>query len=413
VAAVSDKSLDSKALAGLAREAKEVVGPEVHYCEALATARAALQLRAGQWEAAATLCNWELGDGDLAQRGWQQEGARVQRHLSTSHWRWWLRAQAHYHAGELVACAEALQQGEAALGATANAGASPAPADAVVALPSGADLQAPLQHLARLQALKEEGNRAFQAGSHQAAVDKYSAAVAECGPGPYAAVLFCNRAAAHQSLGSTLEAVTDCGRARALAPGYVKAYTRLAALLHELRRPAAAADVYEALVARGSGTGAPFWRACAGPLERCCPTPCARAQSVRPPLGWDPRARARRLGRRRRRAGPAGGAERRGLRCATCRHSGRAAGVALQGRRRQVAGVLGDDGRAVQDARSGAHLQVGGRLGWAPSPAPPCAAGCLGLAGGSGALPPPVCPSTGPHPAKSQACTCLTCPHQQ
>jgi hypothetical protein len=36
---VADASLDCEALERLAREAQDVVGPEAHYCEAMAAAR--------------------------------------------------------------------------------------------------------------------------------------------------------------------------------------------------------------------------------------------------------------------------------------------------------------------------------------------------------------------------------------
>jgi tetratricopeptide (TPR) repeat protein len=82
-------------------------------------------------------------------------------------------------------------------------------------------------------------------------VDKYTQAVQEGGPPAYAAVLYCNRAAAQQSLGNLLEAIADCGRARALNPTYIKATTRLASMLLDIRRPAAAAEAYDALLAKG------------------------------------------------------------------------------------------------------------------------------------------------------------------
>ena len=47
----------------------------------------------------------------------------------------------------------------------------------------------------------------------------------------FAAVLYCNRAAAYQGQQQWVHAVADCCRAKALDPGYAKAHSRLAALL--------------------------------------------------------------------------------------------------------------------------------------------------------------------------------------
>jgi len=47
----------------------------------------------------------------------------------------------------------------------------------------------------------------------------------------FAAVLYSNRAAAHQGLSARTDAMADCARARALDPTYVRATTRLAMLL--------------------------------------------------------------------------------------------------------------------------------------------------------------------------------------
>lgn len=99
--------------------------------------------------------------------------------------------------------------------------------------------------LACWPAVQEEGNAAIKAGRHQEAVDKYTAALALGCPPAYAAVLHCNRAAAHSGLGAVAEAVADCGRARALDPTYYKAacrlaggrfWTRVAVIYYVLRR---------------------------------------------------------------------------------------------------------------------------------------------------------------------------------
>ncbi|CAG9466375.1 unnamed protein product [Pedinophyceae sp. YPF-701] len=86
-------------------------------------------------------------------------------------------------------------------------------------------------------ALKKAGNDKFAHGRADDALALYTQALgsgAACAPvtAPrFAAVLHSNRAACHQKLGRNAEALADCCRALALAPGYSKALSRMASLL--------------------------------------------------------------------------------------------------------------------------------------------------------------------------------------
>ncbi|CAL5330182.1 unnamed protein product [Camellia sinensis] len=66
-------------------------------------------------------------------------------------------------------------------------------------------------------------NEAFHSGRHTEAVDHYTAMVSSniksC---PFAAICFCNRAAAHQSLGQIADAIADCSLAIVLDGSYSK-----------------------------------------------------------------------------------------------------------------------------------------------------------------------------------------------
>lgn len=67
------------------------------------------------------------------------------------------------------------------------------------------------------------GNEAFQSGKHTEAVEHYTAAISKSIESlPFAAVCFCNRAAAHQSLGEIIDAIGDCSTAIALDGSYSK-----------------------------------------------------------------------------------------------------------------------------------------------------------------------------------------------
>lgn len=67
-------------------------------------------------------------------------------------------------------------------------------------------------------------DRAIKEGKADVAVQHYNATLAADLPGSaaFAAVLYANRAAAHQSLGQCTLAVADCLRATALNPTYSK-----------------------------------------------------------------------------------------------------------------------------------------------------------------------------------------------
>ncbi|XP_068665644.1 uncharacterized protein [Aristolochia californica] len=83
---------------------------------------------------------------------------------------------------------------------------------------------------------KAAGNEAFQAGKHLEAVEHYSAALScSVESRPFAAICFCNRAAAYQALGQITDAIADCCLAIALDSNYPKAISRRATL-HEMIR---------------------------------------------------------------------------------------------------------------------------------------------------------------------------------
>lgn len=71
--------------------------------------------------------------------------------------------------------------------------------------------------------LQNAGNKAFQCGKHTEAVEHYTAAILNSVESrPFAAVCFCNRAAAHQALGKISDAIADCSLAIALDGSYIK-----------------------------------------------------------------------------------------------------------------------------------------------------------------------------------------------
>ncbi|XP_021724200.1 uncharacterized protein LOC110691569 [Chenopodium quinoa] len=96
---------------------------------------------------------------------------------------------------------------------------------------------------------KSAGNTAFHSGKHAEAIEHYTSAILSgMEARPFAAICFCNRAAAHQALGQIPDAISDCSLAIALDENYAKAVSRRATL-HEMIRDykQAAADLQRLL----------------------------------------------------------------------------------------------------------------------------------------------------------------------
>ncbi|KAG6632361.1 uncharacterized protein LOC122292374 [Carya illinoinensis] len=96
---------------------------------------------------------------------------------------------------------------------------------------------------------KAAGNEAFQAGLHAEAVEHYTAALSfNVESRPFAAVCFCNRAAAYKALGQITDAIADCSLAIALDGNYLKALSRRATLYEMIRDYGQAAKDLQRLV---------------------------------------------------------------------------------------------------------------------------------------------------------------------
>ena len=71
--------------------------------------------------------------------------------------------------------------------------------------------------------MQNAGNKAFQSGEHTEAIEHYTAAIlSSVQSRPFAAVCFCNRAAALQALGKISDAIADCSLAISLNENYGK-----------------------------------------------------------------------------------------------------------------------------------------------------------------------------------------------
>ncbi|XP_057955662.1 uncharacterized protein LOC131149321 isoform X2 [Malania oleifera] len=116
----------------------------------------------------------------------------------------------------------------------------------IQALKSSIPLIATVRELLRQKVL---GNKAFQLGSHAEAVEHYTAALScNIESRPFAAICFCNRAAAYQALGQITDAIADCSLSIAINGNYPKAISRRATLFEMIRDYEQAASDLQRLV---------------------------------------------------------------------------------------------------------------------------------------------------------------------
>ncbi|GJW76982.1 DnaJ domain, tetratricopeptide-like helical domain protein [Tanacetum coccineum] len=152
-------------------------------------------------------------------------------------WRWNLMSKSYFHLGKLEMALDSIDKHEQLRPA----------ADKTV------DSEYTLSSLAvtirELLQCKNAGNVAFQSGNYTEAVEHYTAAISKSVKShSFAAVCFCNRAAAHQSLGEIIDAIGDCSLAIALDRSYPKALSRRATLWEMIRDYKHATDDLQRLV---------------------------------------------------------------------------------------------------------------------------------------------------------------------
>ena len=92
------------------------------------------------------------------------------------------------------------------------------------------------------EALKSQGNAAFQSGDFERSIELFTAAIALA---PSNHVLFSNRSGSHASLGHFNEALSDAETCITLQPGFAKGYSRKGLALFRLGRTAEAKQAYE------------------------------------------------------------------------------------------------------------------------------------------------------------------------
>ncbi|OMO81785.1 Tetratricopeptide TPR-1 [Corchorus capsularis] len=153
-------------------------------------------------------------------------------------WRCRLIFKSYFHLGKLEEAIASLEKQEELQSATDR--------DRSNSLESSIPLTATVRELLRHKAA---GNEAFQSGRHSEAIEHYTAALScNVESRPFAAICFCNRAAAYKALGQVTDAIADCSLAIALDGNYLKAISRRATLYEMIRVYGQAASDLERLI---------------------------------------------------------------------------------------------------------------------------------------------------------------------
>lgn len=147
------------------------------------------------------------------------------KHHSLIVWRWNMISKSHFYLGNLEVALDTLEKLQQ-VGSSRNENQEEC-------RDSQASLMATISELLRF---KNAGNEAVRAGKYTEAVEQYTAALSRnVDSRSFAAICFCNRAAANQALVQIADAIADCSLAMALDENYTKAVSRRATL-HEMIR---------------------------------------------------------------------------------------------------------------------------------------------------------------------------------
>ncbi|GFZ20709.1 heat shock protein DnaJ with tetratricopeptide repeat-containing protein [Actinidia rufa] len=145
----------------------------------------------------------------------------IQKNPSFSLWRWQLIIKSYFSLGRLEEALDFLKNQGESISTTKKSLES--------LIPLAGTIRELVHH-------KAAGNEAFQSGKHAEAADHYTAALScTVESRPFAAVCFCNRAAAYKDMGQIADAIADCSLAIALDGNYLKAISRRATLFEMIR----------------------------------------------------------------------------------------------------------------------------------------------------------------------------------
>ncbi|CAL0310606.1 unnamed protein product [Lupinus luteus] len=144
---------------------------------------------------------------------------------SVNVWRWSLISKCYFHLGKLEASLNVLEKLQQVVSVNDRC--------VIDYIEDSLSLAAIIRELLDH---KTAGNEKFKLGKYKEAVENYTVALSSnIRSRPFAAICFCNRAAAHQALGQIADAIADCSMAMAINGEYAKAISRRASLHEKVR----------------------------------------------------------------------------------------------------------------------------------------------------------------------------------
>lgn len=224
----SASELLKKKVSDAAGEALELISKALSislYSEKLLQMKAEALYLLQKYDAAIQLCEQTqiLAEKNLATGAENVNTSAHDSNLCVTLWRWSLISKCHFHVGRLEASLNALEKLQ----------------QAVSLNKFGDDIEYSLSLAATIRDLlshKNAGNEYFKVKKYTEAIEEYTVALSSnIKSRPFAAICFCNRAAAYQALGQIADAISDCSVAMALDGNYAKAISRRATL-HETVR---------------------------------------------------------------------------------------------------------------------------------------------------------------------------------
>ncbi|XP_019165832.1 PREDICTED: dnaJ homolog subfamily C member 7 homolog isoform X2 [Ipomoea nil] len=200
-----------------ARSALEIIDDALsisRYSEKLLEMKGECLCKLQKYDEAIKLCEQTL---DFAEKNFANDSVRL--------WRCHIMSKSYYHLGKLEEALDLIEKQKQVI--SVNDGSGSKSQESLI----------PLETTIReLLAHRQAGNKAFQSGKFAEGLDHYNAAISKSVESqPFAAICFCNRAAAHQGLGQIIDAIADCNVSMALDENYAKATSRRATLYEMIR----------------------------------------------------------------------------------------------------------------------------------------------------------------------------------
>ncbi|XP_057483978.1 uncharacterized protein LOC130770508 [Actinidia eriantha] len=197
-------------------------------CEKLLEMKADALFTLRKYKELIRLCEQTVGSAEMNSSAKSVNGrlttldcSDVQKNPSFSLWRWQLIIKSYFSLGRLEEALDFLKNQGESISTTKKSLES--------LIPLAGTIRELVHH-------KAAGNEAFQSGKHAEAADHYTAALScTVESRPFAAVCFCNRAAAYKAMGQIADAIADCSLAIALDGNYLKAISRRATLFEMIR----------------------------------------------------------------------------------------------------------------------------------------------------------------------------------